>query len=225
MMGEMRKTDVERASEPAQAASPAPGRQRSQRAHEAVIRVTRALLESMTYDQLSVDRIAAESGVSKRTIYRWWPNKGAIVMEAAAATDVELPDTGTLRGDLVALLGGIIETVSRHRAAQAIRGLLCEAQFDPEFAVRFREYIGRRRGLCLAILERAAGRGEVQVGVEPAIVADLLYGAYWNRFLIGHAPLDRAFAEQVVDVLLEGIVAAKPSRAGARGAGNSRRRG
>ena len=52
---------------------------------------------------------------------------------------------------------------------------------------------------------RAAARHELRAGVQPEIVADLVYGAYWNRFLIGHAPLDRAFAEQVVDTLLAGI--------------------
>lgn len=184
---------------------PSPGRPRSQRAHDAVIEATRSLLELRRYDQLSVEAIASESGVSKRTIYRWWPNKAAIVMEAASATDVEMPDTGSLRGDLTALLGGVIATVSLHRPAQAIRGLLCEAQFDEDFAEVFRQYIGERRSLCLGILERAATRGELAPGVEPEIVADLFYGAYWNRFLIGHARLDEEFANAVVDTLLSGV--------------------
>lgn len=192
-------------SSSASSGSASPGRPRSKRAHAAVIAATQSLLGTLSYDQLSVDRIAAESGVSKRTIYRWWPNKAAIVMEASSATDVQGPDTGSLRGDLVALLRGIIETVSRHRPAQAIRGLLCEAQFDAAFAEVFREYIGRRRALCLEILERGARRGELVSGVDLAVVADLFYGAYWNRFLIGHAPLGGTFAEQVVDTLLAGI--------------------
>lgn len=181
------------------------GRPRSKRAHAAVIEATQSLLETLRYDQLSVDRIAAESGVSKRTIYRWWSNKAAIVMEASTATDVQAPDTGSLRSDLVALLRGIIDTVARHRPAQAIRGLLCEAQFDDAFGEVFRDYIGQRRQLCLEILRRGATRGELDPQVDPELVADLFYGAYWNRFLIGHAPLTEAFAEQVVDTLLSGI--------------------
>ena len=188
---------------PAPASSP--GRPRSKRAHQAVLTATRSLLETLSYDQLSVDRIAAESGVSKRTIYRWWPNKAAIVMEASTTSDIITPNTGTLRGDLVALLAGIIQTVSTHRPAQAIRGLLCEAQFDPAFAETFRQYIGERRELCLEILRRGAERGELAPKVDPQLAADLLYGAYWNRFLIGHAPLSEAFAEQAVDMMLAGI--------------------
>lgn len=193
---------------PPRGGSASTGRPRSKRAHRAVIDATRALLERLRYDELSVDRIATESGVSKRTIYRWWPNKAAIVMEAATATDVKAPDTGTLRGDLLALLVGIIDTVSTHRPAQAIRGLLCEAQFDEAFAEDFRAYIGRRRRLCLEILARAVERGELSSAVDPELAADLLYGAYWNRFLIGHAPLTREFAEGVVDMMLGGMASA-----------------
>ncbi|MDJ0754610.1 MAG: TetR/AcrR family transcriptional regulator [Ardenticatenaceae bacterium] len=184
---------------------PTAGRPRSKRSHEAVIAAANSLLEEISYSDLTVERIASVSGVSKRTIYRWWPNKAAIVMEAASETDVLEPDTGQLKSDLVQLLSGIFAVVEEHRPAQAIRGLLSEAQFDEAFADVFRGYIAQRRQLCLNILKRAEARGELRPGVDHEVVADLIYGAYWNRFLIGHAPLSDAYATDVVNMLLTGI--------------------
>jgi AcrR family transcriptional regulator len=179
------------------------GRPRSKDAHAAVIDSTNALLEQLEYPNISVDRI--ESGVSKRTIYRWWRNKASIILEVISADDITEPNTGNLEKDLTQLLTRIFKRVSGDKRAQVIKGLVMDAQYDPEFAKDFREYIHSRRQVCLNILERGQKRGEISAAHDPALIADLFYGAYWYRFLIGHAPLTDAYARGVVKMILGGI--------------------
>jgi AcrR family transcriptional regulator len=179
------------------------GRPRSQQAHDAVIVATKRLIETLPYPDVSVDRIVAESGVSKRTIYRWWSNKAAIILEVVSSKDVSEPNTGSLEGDLIALLTGIFNNVTTNRTSDAIRGLLADAQFNPEFAEQFRVYIVDRRQVCLNIIQRAIDRGELSQDVNAELTADLIYGPYWYRLLIGHAPLSEAFAQELVKSIVK----------------------
>jgi AcrR family transcriptional regulator len=190
----------------AETTAPQPqGRPRSKDAHAAVIEATNTLLEQLDYPNISVDRIVAESGVSKRTIYRWWRNKASIILEVISADDIQEPNTGNLEKDLTKLLTRIFKRVSTDKRAQVIKGLVMDAQYDPEFAEAFREYIHSRRQVCLNILERGQKRGEISAKHDPALIADLFYGAYWYRFLIGHAPLTDSYARGVVKLILGGI--------------------
>lgn len=181
------------------------GRPRSQQAHDAVISTTKRLLETLEYPAISVDRIVAESGVSKRTIYRWWKNKAEIILEAIASDDIPEPNTGKLEQDLTLLLSGIFERVTTDPKAAAIRGLLADAQFDKEFAAEFRAYIGKRRQICLNILKRALERKEIKKTANLELIADLVYGPYWYRLLVGHAELSTPFAKDLVKTILSGV--------------------
>ncbi|MGL5811121.1 MAG: TetR/AcrR family transcriptional regulator [Nocardioides sp.] len=181
-----------------------PGRPRSERAHRAVLDATDALLREIDYPAITVDRIAAESGVSKRTIYRWWRNKAAIILELLQAGDVEMPDTGDVEGDLTSLLTGIFQRVLHDRSAQAIRGLVADAQFDETFAAELVEYVKARRGVCVTLLKRAQAAGQLDKDADLELIADLYYGAYWHRLLIGHAPLTADYARDVVASILRG---------------------
>jgi AcrR family transcriptional regulator len=184
---------------------PSQGRPRSKDAHAAVIEATNALLEQLDYPNISVDKIVLESGVSKRTIYRWWRNKANIILEVISSDDIQEPNTGNLEKDLTQLLTRIFKRVSTDKRAQVIKGLVMDAQYDPEFATQFRDYIHSRRQVCLNILERGQQRGEISTKHDPALIADLFYGAYWYRFLIGHAPLTDAYAKDTVKMILNGI--------------------
>jgi AcrR family transcriptional regulator len=186
-------------------ANPTPGRPRSKDAHQAVLESTNALLEQLEYPNISVDRIVAESGVSKRTIYRWWRNKASIILEVISADDITEPNTGNLEQDLTTLLTRIFNRVSSDKRAQVIKGLVMDAQYDPEFAIAFRQYIHSRRQVCLNILERGQQNGQISSEQDLGLIADLFYGAYWYRFLIGHAPLTSAYAVGVVKMILGGI--------------------
>ena len=181
------------------------GRPRSKDAHQAVLESTNALLEQLDYPNISVDRIVAESGVSKRTIYRWWRNKASIILEVISADDIMEPDTGSLENDLIALLTGIFKRVTTGKRAQAIKGLVMDAQYDSEFAEAFSQYIHSRRQVCLNILQRGQKCGEIPERLDLNQIADLFYGAYWYRFLIGHAPLTDAYARDTVKIILNGV--------------------
>lgn len=182
-----------------------PGRPRSQQAHDAVISTTKKLLETLPYPAISVDKIVTESGVSKRTIYRWWNNKAAIILEAISEDDIPEPNTGKLEQDLTLLLTGIFERVTTDPKAAAIRGLLADAQFDREFAIEFRVYIIKRRQICLNILKRALERKEIKKTTNLELIADLIYGPYWYRLLVGHAELSATFAKDLVKAILSGV--------------------
>jgi AcrR family transcriptional regulator len=184
---------------------PAQGRPRSVQAHDAVISTTKKLLETLEYPAISVDKIVAESGVSKRTIYRWWNNKAEIILEAMASDDIPEPNTGRLEQDLTLLLSGIFERVTTDPKAAAIRGLLADAQFDKEFAEQFRVYIAKRRNVCLNILKRAVERKEIKKNANLELIADLIYGPYWYRLLVGHAELSTTFAKELVKTISSGI--------------------
>ncbi|MEV7543917.1 TetR/AcrR family transcriptional regulator [Streptomyces sp. NPDC089915] len=182
------------------ATNPSPrtgGRIRNDEAHEAVLDATTDLLESGGYGALTIEGVARRSGVAKSTIYRWWKTKGDLVMEAYTRTTahrVPSPDTGTLTGDLTALLRDLYAIAHHPARAKALRGLMAEAQLDPAFAEPFRAWIETRREVLAEVYGRAAARGELAEDLDLAHATDLVYGPFWYRLLVGHAPLDPADA-------------------------------
>ena len=184
-------------------------RRRNQKSYQAIIDATLQLLEDRGYVKLSIEGIAARAGVGKQTIYRWWPSKAALVIEAyskAISARYTLPETGTVRGDLEQLLSSIFTNISRPPSSHVLTGLVAEAQTNPDIADQFfNDFIQPRRRLLAEIIERGVDRGEIKTSAEIPVVADMLFGAMWYRLLIGHGPLNREFAEQLVGDILAGI--------------------
>src|SRR5271157_1571737 len=139
---------------------PGRGRPRSETARCSILETALRLARTQGYARISVDRIAAEAGVGKQTIYRWWPSKAAVVLEALrenARVEVEVPDLGSLRADLEAFLQSTFD-VSRRRPGigDVLRAMMAEAQHDPVFLQDFRrEVIDPRRAVLRGLLERA----------------------------------------------------------------------
>ncbi len=186
------------------------GRPRSQPARQAVLAAAAELLLTRGLAAVSMDAVAARAGVSKATIYRWWPTKETLALDALyeqlAEPSPEAPDTGTLRGDLLALLLGWIERVGDRPFGRVIGALITEAGTDPVFGKLYRErYVEPRRAQARTIFTRAMGRGEIPVGTDVEAAIDLLYGALYHRLLHGHAPLTQEFAETVVGIVVAGI--------------------
>jgi|tagenome__1003787_1003787.scaffolds.fasta_scaffold20746370_2 AcrR family transcriptional regulator len=182
--------------------APARGRPRDPRRREAVLHAAIALVAEVGYDRMTVDALAARAGVSKPTIYRRWPGgKPEIVVEAIRAKRAEagaLPDTGSLRGDLLALLAGVVDGLDAHVAG----GLLSQLRSSAELTALFRdEVVGDERRRFAVLLERAEARGEVRTGVTP-LFADLAGSVIFTRALITGEPLDQAFLEELVDRVL-----------------------
>jgi AcrR family transcriptional regulator len=157
-----------------------------------------------------MDAVAEQAGVSKATIYRWWPTKETLALDAlytewAAATPYAR-DTGSLRGDLLSLLRPWARLASSRPYGRVIAALLTEAQTDPVFAVEYRNRVVKpRRDQARAIFDRALTRGEIPAGTRVDVALDLLYGALCHRLLHGHAPLNDRFVREVVDMTLDGV--------------------
>ncbi len=184
--------------------APAPGRRRSDQTHQAILQAAMEVMAQEGYRAMTIEAIAAKAGAGKKTIYRWWPSKAAVALEALTAqTETQAPflDTGALEGDLLAYFEQSFPAL-RGDAGQLLRGLAAEAQLDPEFARDFqRVFIMPRRASLVALLTRGAQRGELAAETNVDVLADLIYGAKWYRFLLYPAPLDAAFAQDIVTII------------------------
>ena len=186
------------------------GRPRSEPARRATLAAATELLLTRGLDAVSMDAVAARAGVSKATIYRWWPTKETL---AADALEVQLsepapasPDTGTLRGDLLALTDRWISRVTCRPFGPVIGALITEAATDPVFGALYRErYVEPRRAQAREAFQRAIARGEIDRNTDVEAAVDLLYGPLYHRLLHGHAPLTAEFAATVVRVLGAGL--------------------
>jgi AcrR family transcriptional regulator len=187
-----------------------PGRPRSERARLAILRAAADLLLDEGAAQVSMDAVAERAGVSKATIYRWWPSKERLALDALlewAATGISPRDTGSLRADLLSLVRPWVREIRRRPFARVIAELLTEAQSDPAFAEDYRRhFVEPRRAPMRAAFERAIARGEVPADLDVEVALDLVYGPVYHRLLHGHAPLTDRFAASVVDLALAGFL-------------------
>jgi AcrR family transcriptional regulator len=194
------------------AATPTRGRPRDPRRREAILRAAMTLIGEVGYDRATVEAIAHRAGVSKPTIYRRWPNgKEEIVVEALRtkrAASADLPDTGSLRGDLLAMLGAVMLSVD----PQVAGGLISHLRSSEELAALFREeVVADERRRYDILLSRAVARGEI--AAKPTVLfADIGGSVIFSRALIAGDPLDREFLEELVDRVLLPIVEPNPSR-------------
>jgi len=197
------------------APGPAPrGRPRSEKARLAVLAAAADLLLEDGLAAVSMDAVAARAGVSKATIYRWWPTKETLALDALYQEWAAVPpprDTGSLRGDLLSLLRPWVRLAGGRPYGRAIAALVSEAQADPEFGREYRaRFVEPRREQARVILRRAVERGEIPAGTRTEVALDLLYGPVYHRLLHGHAPLNDRFIRDVIDTTLGGILPPAP---------------
>jgi AcrR family transcriptional regulator len=181
---------------------PDPAR-RNPRAHRAILTATADLLGDVGYTRLAVEAVAARAGVGKQTIYRWWPDKAALVVDAyldlvGGGDELDLPDTGDLAADLRAVLHTTVDELADPRFERRYRALLTAIQDDAALAASLHERLlgpwldATRRRLRAAPEARHAGDLDVEVAAE------LLYGTVYYRWLLRTGPLSRAYADAVV---------------------------
>jgi AcrR family transcriptional regulator len=189
------------------------GRPRSEKAREAILAAAAELLLARGLGAVSMDAVAEQAGVSKATIYRWWPTKETLALDALYhewnASPPAGRGTGSLRGDLLALLRPWVSLVARRPYGRVIAELVVEAQTDPAFAKQYRErFVEPRRAQARPILLRAIERGDLPATTDIELALDLLYGPLYHRLLHGHAPINERFASGLVDTVLAGLTAA-----------------
>lgn len=166
--------------------------------------------------EISVNAIAEEAGVAKQTIYRWWPSRTAVVLDALVEGTMRATPFGE-SDDLRADFRRHLESVVRLFASPTgsiIRELVAEGQSDPAIAEELRKrFWGPRRELSLARLQRGIDRGQIRPDIDPELVLDAIYGPFWLRLMIGHLPMRRADARRVVDAVWDGIATGAVARA------------
>ena len=182
------------------------------RSRAAVLGATLELLVEKGIAATTIEAVSERSGVAKTTIYRQWEDQPALVHDAFATTLVEPPDpdTGTLRGDLVALLTGLAGALTRGPAAALMPALIEAAERDPAFAELHRREAEQRHRVVRGVIERGISRGELPAGTETDDVLDLLTGPLFHRRWVSGGVLDGGFAALVVDVVLAGCGAPQP---------------
>ena len=187
-----------------------------------VLEATMAELAEVGYGALRIEEVAARAGVNKTTVYRRWPTKPELVQAALRSITVDriiTPDTGSLRGDMLA--------VARHMAVlmgstegRSLRRLLFVEDQNPEFAQIAQSLRDTMQRLPDTMIDAALSRGEIAEGVDPGLIFDVLAGAMEHRIFMERKSVDEAFCEQVVSMLLFGALAPDKRKASA-----SRRRG
>ncbi len=188
-----------------------PGRPRCEETRSAILRAAHELLESGGLGAFTIEAVAERSGAAKTTIYRWWPNKGALAMESLLGVADALspfPETDSPCDDLRIHLH-LYAHALRGRAGKLLTGIVAEAQKDPATRDAFvRSYMAPRRQAARHLLERGVARGEFRPGLDIEGICDALYGFFYLRLLFGHGPMDDAALDQALDIGLNGIAAA-----------------
>ncbi|APR87836.1 Transcriptional regulator, TetR family protein [Minicystis rosea] len=183
-----------------------PGRPRSEEARQAIHAAVLRIVQGGGYGALTMDGVAAEAGVGKQTLYRWWPSRAALMLEVLnglASAHVPSPDTGTLRGDVGRFLTSTFALSSKVAAIPILlRGLMAEAQLDPAFGAELRkELIEPRRAALRALFDRAKARGELRPRCDVELCLDIAFGVLWYRLLAQHAPLTPVVAQKLADAI------------------------
>lgn len=181
----------------------------SARAHAAIRAAALEIFRQEGLSRMTVESIAARAGASKATVYRRWPGKSAVLMEALLHElegELAFPDTGSLHDDLVGQLSALARLLEGSEMGQLLVSLLGEAQHDDELAAAFRSgWLEPRRRAGREVLQRAVVRGELSAELDPELVLDLVYGPLYLRLLFGHAPLDARGVSAIVSLALQGI--------------------
>jgi AcrR family transcriptional regulator len=157
----------------------------------------------------TIDKVAARSGASKMTIYKWWPSKGALALDGyfhRVEQELQFPDSGDVETDLRAQLHAFLAVIADSPAGSVIAELIGQAQSDPELKAAFlQRYSAPRRALAVSTMETAKERGQLRPDLDAETVVDQLWGACYHRLLIPDLPLTKTFVDALVDNLFRGI--------------------
>ncbi len=186
-----------------------PGRPRSESTRLAILEAAADLLVEGGLGAATMESIAARAGVSKVTIYKWWPSRGSVAIDAYFHRYREtsnFPDSGNLFEDLTSQMSIMIDAF-RGRAGEIMAELIGQAQSDAALAHTLRtRWLQPRREKTTTVLQRAIDRGEVRSDVTIPVLMDQLYGPLYFRLVARHEPLTVEFADELVRNTLEGVL-------------------
>jgi AcrR family transcriptional regulator len=186
-----------------------PGRPRSPEADRAILRAAVDLLADEGYGGVTMEGVASRAGVGKATVYRRWPCKSALVVDAVTAcreSGSQPPDTGSTREDLLVFVRAFMHHLRTSDAGRVMPALVAELSRNPELAAEFREgFVQPRRAKVLEAVRRGVERGEVRTDVDADLIADGVVALLMHRFLVTGMEIDDDLPVRVVDVLWRGI--------------------
>jgi len=181
---------------------PHTGSRRNEAAELAILRAAADLLAAGDGALITVGAIAKRAGVGKQTIYRWWPSKSAVLLDAMIHGAEEIapaPDTGDLQTDLRVFLRSTFAAAPGNRSL--LLGVLREALGDADTMDRLAAFTAARRDALAQILDRARARGQIPSGERLDTVVDQAFGLLWYRMIFAHRPLDELAADAVAAAL------------------------
>lgn len=185
-----------------------PGRPRSEEAHQALLDATVRLMEVMPIRNITIGGIAKEAGVGKPTIYRWWDSKFALVMDAflaSAAPQVPFSQSASATDALTLQVKRVIKLL-RGRSGRIVAEMVGEGQSDPHILEEFRDrFFSHLLAPARVVIERGKESGELDAGLDTDLTLDLIYGPIYYRLLVGHQPLDEAFAKALPDRVITAL--------------------
>ena len=182
---------------------------RNEHSRRAIIAATIASICELGYDQTSIEGIAKRAGVGKQTIYRWWPSKGAIALEAldgSLGTVVDFRDTGDIVEDLRHHMSGVTDMINSTQIGPLIQGLIAAAQSDPALArAHFERVIEPANVAWLDRVQRAQASGEIRADVDAQALIDMLFGAMYFRLLLHTRPSEPTQIDDALHIAFDGL--------------------
>jgi AcrR family transcriptional regulator len=184
---------------------------RSERSRDAILTAAHELVGEVGYRKLTIEAIAARAGVGKQTIYRWWPSKGAVVLDAmlAAVSDpaaLALPDTGDVHADLRGVVRAIVEELADPTLSGTSRALMIEIQEDHELAESMVErLLGPNLAAIADRLRAGQEAGQLRRDIDLPVAVEMIVGPLYHRWLLRTAPLTPAYADTVTDLAMRAL--------------------
>ncbi|MEU7277518.1 TetR/AcrR family transcriptional regulator [Streptomyces sp. NPDC045431] len=191
---------------------------RSERSRRAIYAAALALVGEVGYAKTTIEGIAARAGVGKQTIYRWWPSKAAVLLDAfldlgrqanealGGDADSEIPDTGDLEADLKFVLRATVDEMNDPVYEAPSRALAAEGVINPELGAQFVELLLEPQlQLYVKRLRAAQEAGDVRADIDPRIALELFVGPLAHRWLLRTLPLTHEYADRLVEYALHGL--------------------
>ncbi|MGN9790946.1 TetR/AcrR family transcriptional regulator [Streptomyces sp. OZ13] len=190
---------------------------RSERSRRAIYDAALALVGEIGYPKTTIEGIAARAGVGKQTIYRWWPSKAAVLLEAfldmadraaeaAGPGGYEIPDTGDLEADLRTVLRATVDEMNTPVYDAPARALTAEGVVNAEVGAQFVErLLEPQLQLYVTRLRAAQEAGQVRSGIDLRVALELFTGPLAHRWLLRTLPLTHEYADQIVDCAVNGL--------------------
>jgi AcrR family transcriptional regulator len=184
------------------------GRPREVRVDGAILAATLELVAEVGIHDFRMDDVAERAGVGKAAIYRRYRSKDELVTATVAAlvSEITVPDTGSTREDLLALMRGAVEVYGDPIKAGVMPSLVGAMPQRPELARAVRDgFLSQRRAALRAVLDRGVARGDLRPDLDVELALDVLGGALFYRLLVTGGPIDGDLAEGVAELILRGF--------------------